>query len=416
MKRFATFFVILTIALLWSQTLRQTESAGSAAADLPSLTYLGEGVATYTVEEGKNFIVKRADEFRFDFVPGPTYTAAAGERVWQSMNTNAAPPAEFHAWVELGAVTTGCAVEYIGVDDDVDGRINHFYLGDTIVHTVTEGMVFSGQFSVPADGQLRFYAEDSVGGYLSACESQDTPTPEPTATESPEPTMTASPTSTPLATNTPTATQSPTPTSEATVTATVESSATPTITATANTPEPSATVTATQSPTPEPTATEGIPDVTPTPTKEPRKNACLRINFEISGDHAHPGTFVVKEVGGRLLASWHAEEGWQDSGWIQDIDITYPSVFVEVFFVSDFGGEPIKMHILNPAPGTKYGWLSRGVCHALEVGWPENMPELPTPDPNATTNPVFEDGSDNNSSPIPPPLPTPTSKGSSSLS
>ena len=343
MKRFATFFVILTIALLWSQTLRQTESAGSAAADLPSLTYLGEGVATYTVEEGKNFIVKRADEFRFDFVPGPTYTAAAGERVWQSMNTNAAPPAEFHAWVELGAVTTGCVVEYIGVDDDVDGRINHFYLGDTIVHTVTEGMVFSGQFSVPADGQLRFYAEDSVGGYLSACESQDTPTPEPTATE-------------------------------------------------------------------------GIPDVTPTPTKEPRKNACLRINFEISGDHAHPGTFVVKEVGGRLLASWHAEEGWQDSGWIQDIDITYPSVFVEVFFVSDFGGEPIKMHILNPAPGTKYGWLSRGVCHALEVGWPENMPELPTPDPNATTNPVFEDGSDNNSSPIPPPLPTPTSKGSSSLS
>ena len=28
---------------------------GSAAADLPSLTYLGEGVATYTVEEGKKF-------------------------------------------------------------------------------------------------------------------------------------------------------------------------------------------------------------------------------------------------------------------------------------------------------------------------------------------------------------------------
>ena len=25
-------------------------------------------------------------------------------------------------------------LEYIGVDDDVDGRINHFYLGDTIVH------------------------------------------------------------------------------------------------------------------------------------------------------------------------------------------------------------------------------------------------------------------------------------------
>jgi hypothetical protein len=29
------------------------------------------------------------------------------------------------------------------------------------------------------------------------------------------------------------------------------------------------------------------------------------------------------------------------------------------------------MEIVNPAPGTPYGWLTRGVCHALEVGWPE---------------------------------------------
>ncbi len=412
MKRFIPFFVILAIALLWSQTLRQTESAVSADADLPSLTYLGEGAATYTVEEGKNFIVKRAYEFRFDFVPGPTYTAVAGERVWQSMNTNAAPPAEFHAWTEIGPVTPDCVIAYIGIDDDIDGRINHFYLDDTIVHTVTEGMVFSGQFTVPASGQLRFYAEDSVGGYLSACESQPTPTLEPTATESPEPTATPSAT----ATETPqsTATPSATPTGATTVTVTAESSTTPTSTATATQPptiEPSATVTVTS----EPTATPNIPDVTPTPTKEPRKNACLRINFDISGDHAHPGNFIVQEVGGRLLASWHAEEGWQDSGWIQEIDITYPSVFVEVFFISDYGGEPIKMHILNPAPGTEYGWLSRGICHALEVGWPENMPELPTPDPNATPNPVVEDGVNKNWTPVqlPPATSTPKSAASS---
>ena len=28
------------------------------------------------------------------------------------------------------------------------------------------------------------------------------------------------------------------------------------------------------------------------------------------------------------------------------------------------------MTILNPAPGTTYGWLARGLCHALEVSWP----------------------------------------------
>lgn len=366
MKRFAPFLVIIAIAVLWSQTLRQTGSTTSTNADLPSLTYLGEGAATYTVEEGKNFIVKRTYEFRFDFVPGPTYTAVAGERVWQSMNTNAAPPAEFHAWVELGAVTTGCVVEYIGIDDDVDGRINHFYLDDTIVHTVTEGMVFSGQFTVPADGQLRFYAADSVGGYLSTCESQSQPTltPEPTATESPEPTMTASPTETAE----PTATPSATPTGEATGTATVTSSATPTVTATSSIPEPSLTATVTV--TPEPTATQGVPEVTLTPTKEPRENSCLRINFDIGGDVAQRGLYVVQEVGGRELASWYAEEGWQDSGWIEDIDISYPSVYVQVLFYSGPGATPVVMKMLNPAPDSEYGWLTRGACHALEVAWP----------------------------------------------
>ncbi len=245
-----------------------------------------------------------------------------------------------------------------------------------------------------------------------------------------EPTVT--PTATAVATETATAIASPTtiPTETATATATPENyttaTATPTtegtvtVTATA-TPNTQATVTSTPILTatvkliPLPNATMTLSPPTPTPTKEPRLNACLRINFEISGDIAHPGNFVVQEVGGRLLASWHAEEGWQDSGWIRDIDITHPSVFVEVFFVSDYGGEPIKMHILNPAPDTEHGWLSRGICHALEVGWPENMPELPTPDPNVTPNPIFEDGGNNNWTPVPPPPPTPTPKSSSSL-
>jgi hypothetical protein len=101
----------------------------------------------------------------------------------------------------------------------------------------------------------------------------------------------------------------------------------------------------------------------------------LRINFDVSGDVTRRGLYVVQEVGGRVLASWYADEGWQDSGWITEIDITHPSVYVEVLYYPGPDTTPVKMKILNPAPGTEYGWLSRGSCHALEVGWPEEIAE-----------------------------------------
>lgn len=78
---------------------------------------------------------------------------------------------------------------------------------------------------------------------------------------------------------------------------------------------------------------------------------------------------MVQEVGGRVLYSWFAEEGWQDSGWVKDIDITHPSVYVQVLYYSGPGADPIEMEIINPAPDSTYGWLSRGMCHALEVKW-----------------------------------------------
>jgi hypothetical protein len=118
---------------------------------------------------------------------------------------------------------------------------------------------------------------------------------------------------------------------------------------------------------------------TPTPTKEPRLNACLRINFEIEGDVARRGLYVVQEVGGRVLYSWYAEEGWIDSGWVYDIDITFPSVYVQVFFHPGDGSAPVEMKIMNPAPDTQYGWLSRGQCHALEVAWPDDVAANATP-------------------------------------
>lgn len=126
----------------------------------------------------------------------------------------------------------------------------------------------------------------------------------------------------------------------------------------------------TSTPTPVATAT-AVPSTTPIPTIAPDPElACLRINFEVSGDLAQAGTYEVQEVNGRPLASWTAQSGWQDSGWIQDIEISFEAVYVNVFFQPGGSADPVQMAIWNPAPGTTYGWVARGMCHALEVGWP----------------------------------------------
>ncbi len=376
MKRFVAFFVILSIIFLWSLSLRQTEQQAKPASadDLPSLTYLGqaEGETVYTVDPGYNFIVKGANGFWFMFVPGPVYTASDGQRVWASMNTNAAPPAVYHEQEDLGPVTVGCLVEYVGIDDDVDDRINVFEINGEVVHVIEQGLVFEGSFIAPTDGELVLDAIDSIGGWINICEEQETPTPTETATPPDEtPTSTSTNTATPTATNTTIPTNTPTGTLTPTPTGTL--TATPTST---NTATPAATSTGTVTPPPSPTSDTGgcstFPCVTQTatPTKEPREDSCLRINFDIGGDVAQRGLYVVQEKGGRELASWYADEGWQDSGWIEDIDISYPSVYVQVLFYSGPGATPVVMKMLNPAPDSEYGWLTRGACHALEVAWP----------------------------------------------
>jgi hypothetical protein len=147
---------------------------------------------------------------------------------------------------------------------------------------------------------------------------------------------------------------------------------------------PSATPTLETPPPPPPNDSE---TPTPTPTDdEPRLPACLRINFDIGGDHALQGDYVVQEIGGRFLASWPAEAGWQDSGWIYDIDITHESVYVEVWYYPSDGGSPIRLDMLNPAPGTNSGWLSRGECHALEVAW-SGGDQFATPVPGGKLTP-----------------------------
>lgn len=124
----------------------------------------------------------------------------------------------------------------------------------------------------------------------------------------------------------------------------------------------------TSTPTPLATST-AVPVGTPTPPPSPQ-HACLRINFEVSGDVALAGTYEVIESSGRFLTSWDAKAGWQDSDWIRDVEISFEAVYVKVLYHAGAGAAPVEMRIVNPAPGTEFGWVARGMCHAVEVAWP----------------------------------------------
>lgn len=358
-------FITLLIVAWVSMMGPRGESLGTPRQELPelpSVTFLGEGAATYTIDPSHVFLVKyHANNYKE--VPGPTYTAKGNERVWEFSFTPDGGVFLYHAEVNFGFVEAGCVTHYVQIDDDVDDRINHFFLNGVEIHTVPQGMVTRESFVNPTSGNLTFFANDSVGLLVRECPNKVTPTPSPTstATETPTNTPTATATITPTGTITPTT--SATPTGTITVTATI----TPTATSTST---PTATPTATLPPTlvPSPGPNEG----TATPTRDlPRLDSCLRIDFEMGTGVARRGTFVVKEVGGRVLATWWADEGWTDSGWIHDIDITFEAVHVQVFFVKGDGSPPIEMTIINPAPNTPYGWMVRGRCHALEVDWPD---------------------------------------------
>ncbi len=354
MKRIAATIFIFLVMAVWVQSMRQVNNTADSD-QLPGIEFLGEGPGEYTVGATQNFIVKRLP-YRFDFESGPSYTGVGEERVWSISGLNNSPPALWDEEIDLGQKPAGCVIEYIGIDDDIDGRINTFEVNGEVVETVTQGLVFSGNFVLPESGDLKFIARDSVGGWISDCVDIITPTDEPTETptNTPSPTSTSTPDPSVTPTETPTQGPSPTPTDGP--------SPTPTATPTGIVMTP----TATEAP---PT-----PEATSTPTRRPRESTCLRINFDVGGQSARRGLYVVKETGGRLLAEWYAEDGWTDSGWIRDIDISFENVYVQVFYYSGPGADPIEMKILNPAPGTPYGWLSWGVCHAIEVAWPGEPP------------------------------------------
>ena len=172
-------------------------------------------------------------------------------------------------------------------------------------------------------------------------------------------TFTATPTASITTTPSPTSTDTPTP------------SLTPT-----NTPTPASTYTHTS------TATRtSTPTLTRTPTRTPSVtpigtgSVCTRFDLEEGRDALNgvpaEGRFEMRETTGGLVATWTTRRGEVDSGWIRGLEISRESVWVTVTFHPADSGLPVSMEILNPAAGTSYGWLARGVCHAVELQFPD---------------------------------------------
>ena len=104
------------------------------------------------------------------------------------------------------------------------------------------------------------------------------------------------------------------------------------------------------------------------------EGTATRIDFEQSEDSAREGWYVVQEVDGERVAAWHALDGWEDSGWINNLHLSSQAVHVRVLYYppgSDASTEPTVMVILNHAPDEEYGWLARNMEHALEVEFPD---------------------------------------------
>ena len=96
------------------------------------------------------------------------------------------------------------------------------------------------------------------------------------------------------------------------------------------------------------------------------------INFELApGQAAKRGHYSVQLPGGAEVASWYMLDGWQDSGWADDLEIKSDTELVQVLYYPGPGTQPTYLKILNPAPDTEMGWLGKGKAHALQVAWPD---------------------------------------------
>ena len=241
---------------------------------LPQITYLGQGPGTFTIDKSLTFIVKAYQNNQFLFITAdpPTFQAKANERVWSTDFVPAEELRLFGEWHSYGQVQAGCVVNYVQIDDNVDDRRNTFYINGAPLQVVEQGMVTYGSFTIPEDGELTFYAEDSIGMVIDICTAQATLVPSlaPSATETLTlaPSLTATSTQvtvTPTLTLTQTTAQpSFTPTFTLTQTP-AEPSLTPSFTLTQTPAQPSLTPTNTATLTPTNTA-PAVVENSPTPT------------------------------------------------------------------------------------------------------------------------------------------------------
>ena len=127
MKKYVIVGASLAVVAILVALLTAVGGSSVQAQALPQVEFLGEGAKQYTTPL-EDFIVKTTEK-TFVFKPGPTYQAADGERVWGVSGANGAPPTVWNEVVNLGPATAGCTVEYVGIDDDVNGIRNGFFLG-----------------------------------------------------------------------------------------------------------------------------------------------------------------------------------------------------------------------------------------------------------------------------------------------
>jgi outer membrane biosynthesis protein TonB len=244
---------ILTFGLFNSAFATPNLNPAAQSANLPDIEFLGEGPGTFTIDPPRFFLVKSYENGEFLFVTQepPSYRAATRERVWSTNYLPGESIRYFHDGRSYGNVEAGCVVNFVQIEDNVDERRNHFYINGNLLHTIEQGMVTYGSFVIPEDGELTFFANDSIGIIVELCAQQVTQTPEmPTETATAE-----VPDITPTETQTP-ETPEVTPTGTLTVTP-----ATPTPTETLP-PQPVEETPFT------PTATQPGAQDTPTPTQE----------------------------------------------------------------------------------------------------------------------------------------------------
>ncbi|MBV7327035.1 hypothetical protein KFU94_01985 [Chloroflexi bacterium TSY] len=170
---------------------------------LPTVVYLGPGPDTFEIDASLQFLVKRPNsDYRAE--PPPSFTANTNERVWSIDFIPEGGVTLYQEGASFGQVDPECQIDYVQIDDNVDDRINRFFIDGNFVHEVEQGFVTYGSFTADTAGELTFFAEDSVGMAVFVCPVQETATPTSTAT--------LTPTNTPTLTTTPTPTNTSTPT------------------------------------------------------------------------------------------------------------------------------------------------------------------------------------------------------------